>query len=167
MTGHLDYILVHNYFYADEFHLDRITNQLRPLAETHGFTYTARTEPDIFIEMADIQEREYFSEGAVVYVHGDKLRQHPHFNRVLELPPLRPDLRFVMEFDNGSDRDDFSSPKVYQRYRELPFLNEELKNSARRDAPIVAFYKNVDCFPPIEEGTPMADYILHLLEGRK
>ncbi len=166
MTKHLDLIIVSDFMH-DVDYADQLGFELRKVAEKHNFTYNARTEPDVFLTFVDFSDRNYLPEGAMVYVHGEKRKKHPHLGLVLESSPKRPDLRFIMDFDIHNNSSDFQSTELYQAYRALPFLNYGEEDPSYLDAKIVAFYKNREFFPELEEGSRMTRYILHLLEGRQ
>ncbi|MFA6462181.1 MAG: hypothetical protein WCV90_08020 [Candidatus Woesearchaeota archaeon] len=170
MTGHLDYILVHNYFYDNDYHIERIANQLKLLGGAHDFTYNVRAEKELVLDQADFLDRTLFPENALLYVHGGRFKQkHRNFDRVWEISPTRPDLTFIVEFDDASSRGDFNSPEAYHFYRMLPILCGDLLNSSEKNSPIIAKPKNPEdgLYPNIEEGNAMGDYILHLLRKKQ
>ncbi len=169
MTQHFDYILVHNYFYDNDFHIERIANQLKLLGEAHDFTYYFRAEKELVLDQADFSNRTLFPENALLYVHGGRFKQkHINFDRVWEISPTRPDLTFMVEFDDASSRGDFNSLEAYHFYRMLPILDGNLIGSSEKNSPIIARLKNPEegLYPNIEEGNVMANYILHLLRRR-
>ncbi|MFA6462183.1 MAG: hypothetical protein WCV90_08030 [Candidatus Woesearchaeota archaeon] len=110
------------------------------------------------------------TKNALLYVHGNRMGSHDNFDQVLALSEERPDLKWIVEFDPHSNRDDFSTTESYHRYRDMPHLNrigdpEDYPKIA--EAKILAnSTKWTSLFTKVNPDTPLYPYLQLLHQQR-
>ncbi|MFA6462180.1 MAG: hypothetical protein WCV90_08015 [Candidatus Woesearchaeota archaeon] len=166
MTPHLDLIIAHNPIRDCEERY-KVERELDTISRLQGFTFNLNCQGEDYL-FKDANNKKIFPEQSLLYVHGGLVDRHLNFDRVLEISPLRPDLRFVVDFDDLSSQLDFKSRETYEQYRGLPILGKEGDKSVEVYSQIIASHRSQRrLFPKIEEGSPMAEYILYLVGRTK
>ncbi len=151
---------------------ENFDSRLSVLSKLIGFDYAFRLRDEEQLEF-DPRVREIFPENGLFYVHGGLRDNHTNFDLVCQISPQRPDLRFIVEFDGRVQRDDFTSPESYQRYREgLRLDSTDLLNSlnAVRETSIIISsdgINNVLAYSSHEHPSNFHLYLAQLLKTRK
>ncbi len=163
----IDLVVFHNFF-ADQ--NDTFDDSFGKLAAILGVEYSVKNFGETKLKQ-DPQDRELFPEQGLIYVHGSMLRSYDSLDRVFEIAPQRPDLRWMVQVDDNAQSWRFSSQERYEWCRSLPCLWEVRNNIENvRNAPIV---KNLDdtyvilAPPGTREPTDFQQYLSLLLESRR
>ncbi len=167
----IDFVVFYDYFNRDSWK-EFLPDELSDIGQIIGAECTARVFSENSLD-EDPQNLEYFPTNAVFYVHGAQYRNYDCFDRVCQISPQRPDLKFIVEFDNHASRKHFSSDGAYQRYRECPILGDlDLLESeeAIRNTGIIAHYDAISgLLPPPNPNHPsyFQQYLSMLLKVRR
>ncbi|MFA6462178.1 MAG: hypothetical protein WCV90_08005 [Candidatus Woesearchaeota archaeon] len=167
----IDFVVAYNQFKTPDWR-EMIKDTLTPLVKAVGAKYTLRVGPETDL-LRNPEDRKDFPENAIFYVHGALNRKYANFDRVCEISALRPDLKFIVEFDSSAHRGNFDFEASYLRYRECPTLWDlDFIESpdAIIDKPVIIHTEGIDQLleePNSEEPTPFQQYLSMLLQVRR
>ncbi len=166
----IDFVVAYNQFSTPDWK-EEIESMLEPLARAVGAEYTLRLGSETNL-LRNPEDRKDFPENAIFYVHGALYRKYANFDRVCEISPKRPDLKFIVEFDSTAHRGNFDSEASYQRYRECPTLWESdfiESLDAIKKRSVIIHTEGIDQLldePDLEFPIPFQQYLIMLLQSR-
>ncbi|MFA6462179.1 MAG: hypothetical protein WCV90_08010 [Candidatus Woesearchaeota archaeon] len=155
--------------YLGKPHYDLFDVCFSTIAKYLGVNYSLQVKAESDLER-NPQDHNILPQEGIIYVHGDHNR-HKNLDKVMRIAPQRLDLRFIVKIDSYVTEDQFSSPQMYDTYRELLGFSEVLTSPILvRDTKVIKHDGDISLVldsPCSEEPTPFQQYLTMLLQIRR